>query len=373
MIFIVDDDNSVTEFVKETLSSDGHNITAFDSASRLLDSAAEEEPELIISDVMMPEIGGFALKEAYTNAYPSRQTPFIFLSSLSDTENVVRALDLGADDYLLKPVNPSILKAKVRSVLNRKKRYSVPVFYGDLAKLPFIRLLQFCELKGLSGEVEISGGGNYVKLQLKGGNLVLDNIDDSTLEKLYDQAEGTFVIYSFPTDFKEIEDAAARKIERPAAPLAEKERPMGRLSGVRANNMLFQLQTEFVTFPENTIVTIVILDGRVLMKRKKQAPPDSSDRKALEKMIEEQHVAVENEVREKINDLVKKKSGDTDSPKEKFNRLFEDGFDKYREGNYDEALRIWEEAYSLNPADKILETNLGMLRKKIKQSAGQGN
>ena len=365
MIFIVDDDNTVTELVRETLSAEGHTVMAFDRAAALLDRAAEEEPELIISDVLMPEMGGFELKEAYSNTYPNRHTPFVFLSSLSDAESIVRGLDLGADDYLVKPVNPGVLKAKVRSILSRKKRYSIPVFYGDMAKLPFIRLLQFCEMKALTGEVEITSGGNYIKLQLKGGNIILDNTDDSILEKLYDQVDGTFVIYSYPADFKEIEDAAAQKIEKPAL-ITEKEKPMGKLSGVKANDKLFQVQTEFVTFPENTIVTIVILDGRVLLKRKKQAPQDSSDRKSLERMIEEQHIAVENEVREKISDLVRKKAEDTDSPKEKFNRLFEDGFDRYREGNYEEALKIWEEAFSLNPSDKILETNLRMLRKKMK-------
>jgi DNA-binding response OmpR family regulator len=366
MIFIVDDDNSVAELVREALSAAGQTVMTFDNAAGMLQSAADQEPELIISDVMMPEMDGFELKEAYSDKYPNRQTPFIFLSSLSDASSIVRGLDLGADDFLVKPVNPDVLNAKARSVLNRKKRYSVPVFYGDLARLPFVKLLQFCEMKGLTGEIEITNSTKCIKLQLKGGNLILDNFDDSILEELYDQAEGAFIISSYPTDFKEIEDASARIIKKPVQAMAEKEKPMGKLSGVKANNMLFQLQTEFVTFPENTIVTIVILDGRVLMKRQKKALPDSSDRKLLEKMIEEQHSAVENEVREKINDLVKKKTDDADSPKEKFNRLFEDGFDKYRDGNYKEALRIWEEAFSLNHADKILETNLGMLRKKMK-------
>jgi len=366
MIFIIDDDIAFTETTGEILSAEGYNVLTFNDATSALEKAVAEEPELILSDIVMPEIAGFEFKEAYSLRFPNRSTPFVFLTSLSDTGSIVRGLDLGADDYLTKPITSDVLKAKVRSVLNRKKRYSVPVFHGDLSKLPFVQLLQFCELKGLTGEIELSGVQGLIKIPMKGGSLLLDKIDDTLLEQLYDRSEGTFIIYAHPVDFREIEEAGAVKAPAPASspPLTDKDRPMGKLSGVQVNSKLFQVQTEFITYPDNQVVTIVILDGKVMTTRKALVPPEKIEKKHLEKIIEQQHGAVENEVREKINDLIKKKSEDKGPSKERFTLLFEQGYDAYWEGNYAEALALWEEAHSLNLDDKILETNLGILRKK---------
>lgn len=371
MIFLVDDDASITDMGKAALTEAGHEVLAFSGAEAALNKAADAEPELIISDVMMPGMGGFEFKDAYSSRFPGRNTPFIFLSSMSDAAMIVKGLDMGADDYLTKPINPEVLKAKVRSLLGRKKRYSVPIFHGDLSKLPFVKLLQFCEMKGLTGEIDITSGGSFAKIQVKGGNIQLEGLDDTLLGKLYDESEGTFTICSYPVDFREIEEAAAKRVETssaqtPQQAIPEKEKPMGRLSGVRANNLLFQLQTEFITYPENSILTIVIHEGKVMMKKAMPVPGDKTDRRELEKMIEEQHVSVEADVREKVNVLIKKKTEGKESPKEKYLRLFEAGFDKYREGSYEEALAIWQEAYTINPTDKVLETNLRILKKKLK-------
>lgn len=366
MIYVVDDENAVSEATKEILSTEGYHVLAFDNAREALERSVAEEPEMVITDIMMPEMGGFEFKEEYSLKFPHRQTPFVFLSSLSDTENIIRGLDLGADDYLTKPVNRDLLRAKIRSILSRKKRYSLPCFNGDISKLPFEKLLQFCELKGLTGEVEISSGDSLIKIELRGGNLVLENLDDTVIEQLYDRAEGKFVIYSHPIDFKDIENAATWQEKKPSVQMANKDKPMGMLSGVRAQDKLFQLQTEFITFPENQVVTIVILDGKVLMKRKTPVPPDKTERRAIEKMMEELHISVEKEVHEKVTDLIKKKIPARDTPQEKFALLFEEGFDRYREHNYTEALALWEEAYALNSSDKIVATNIKMLRKKLK-------
>lgn len=366
MIFVVDDEQAVSDFTKEILSSEGYEVITFDNARQALESSEGEEPELVITDVMMPEMGGFEFKEQYSLRFPHRQTPFVFLSSLSDTETIIRGIDLGADDYLTKPANPALLKAKIRSVLNRKKRYSLPVFQGDLAKLPFVQLLQFCELKGVTGEVEISSGDSLVKIEIRSGNLVLENLDDTVLEQLYDRAEGTFVIYAHPVDFKDIESAALRQDKKTSIRMADKDKPMGMLSGVKAQDKLFQLQTEFITFPENQVVTIVILDGKVLMKRKTLVPSDMTERRSIEKMMGELHLSVEKEVQDKVSDLIRKKTTTNDTSKERFALLFEEGFDRYREQKYTDALALWEEAYALNPADKIIVTNIRMLRKKLK-------
>lgn len=365
MIFVIDDDGAFRDTVEYALNAEDYRVLVFDNAQSALAKASEVEPELIISDIMMPEMGGFEFKKVYSKTFPNRMTPFVFLSSLSDDDNIVQGLDMGVDDYLTKPINSAVLKAKVRSLINRKKRYSVPVFRGDLAKLPPMKLLQFCEYKGITGNIEISGVSGNLRLPIKQGELVLEDNDDTLLDRLYDCSEGTFTISAEPVDFREISDAESTVEPESVYEATDIDRPMGKLSGVQINNRLFQVQTEFVTHPDSRVITIVILDGKVLMNRTTQAPSGKPDKKTLEKLIESQHRDVEADIRDKISVLLKNKTSDQDVSRDRFNLLFEEGFDRYREGRYDAALALWEKALTINPDDKILDTNLKMLRKKM--------
>jgi DNA-binding response OmpR family regulator len=385
MIFVVDDDPEAGGPAVEALRAAGLEAQFFPRAQEALAHAAEEEPVLILSDVVMPEMNGFAFKAGYAARFPSRTTPFVFLSGLADADSVVRGLDQGADDYLTKPVDPKVLAAKVRAILNRRKRWTVPVFRGDLKRLPFMKLLQFCELKGITGQLEISAETLCTTLPLKAGRLVLEGMEDTLLEQLYDLAAGVFIIHAQPVDYREIEAMALAESAPAGTPAADtavaappaaaaapvpppdkQELPMGRLSGVRVDERLFQLQTEYVQHPVPQVVTIVIYAGRVMLKRKVDIPPEKRARTAVEAVIEELHTGTEQELRNKIAELAKKKPEEQESPKDAYSRLFEQGFELYREGKYRESLEAWEEAYRINPTDRILETNLAVLRKKLK-------
>jgi DNA-binding response OmpR family regulator len=366
MIIVVDDDAAVREFVSETLKRQGYEVKTFDDATEALKFIPNKEPELIISDVMMPAMGGFEFREAYSRSYPNRMTPFIFLSSLSETENIVKGLELGADDYLTKPIPPEILVAKVKSHLTRKLRYTTPLFHGDLGKIPFVKVMQFCELKGLTGKVEIDSGEVSGTINFRSGQLEVDQTDDSDdlIEKLFDLTEGVFVIHSQPVEFQEIETASLESLPQATEAISPLEKPMGLLSGVKLQDKLFQIQTEFVTYPENQVVTIVILDGKSILKRKSPTIA-SPNKEKLEKLINEQHHAVEQEVNEKINTLTQKKAKSEESSQDKFNALFQQGMDKYLDKDYAGALALWEEAYKIDPTNQLIEMNLKIVRKKI--------
>ncbi|MBI5694535.1 MAG: response regulator [Nitrospirae bacterium] len=365
LIIIVDDDDEVLGGLKETLAGAGYNVAAFGSGSDVLEYAATHEPRLVISDIVMPEMGGFDLKEQYGAAFPGRATPFVFMSSLTDPVVMVKGLDSGAEDYLVKPVHPEVMKAKVRSILGRKAASLTPIFHGDLARYPFVKLMQFCELKGLTGSVEITAPGFRTTLGFKAGNVVLDGLDDadSLIERLYDLTDGGFSIHAVPVDFSELGDAMVTK-PAPAEGRKDREIPMGKLSGIDVNGRLLQVQTEFVTYPSDQLLSIVILDGKVVYK-KSVPPPAGMDKTALERVIEEQHTAVEGEVRDKISGIVKKKESSGESVSARFSRFFESGFEKYRDKDYAGALADWEEAYKANPTDKTLQINLSIVRKKL--------
>jgi hypothetical protein len=194
-----------------------------------------------------------------------------------------------------------------------------------------------------------------------------DETGDDVLMKLYDLSSGVFIIRAMPMDFEEIMEFAATDYEPepPVEVYSEQEKPMGKLSGVQVEKRLFQLQTEFVIQPSNQIVTIVVLDGRVVNKRINAVPSGKHDKRMLERLIEQQHMEVEKEIRDKLAALAQKKSAPAMSPQDQFKSLFNQGFDRYKAQDLTGALEVWEQAYTINPTDKTLETNIRILRKKL--------
>jgi len=371
MIYAVDDEPILLDLIKEVLEEEGFEVATFDSGAEALQRIGADDPELIISDVNMPEMSGFEFKAALEERLPQRSTPFVFLSALSKTDEIVRGLDAGVDDYLIKPVDTRVLTAKVRSILSRKTRYSTAVFHGDLCRFPFMKVLQFCELQALSGELVFTSPGFQATVPIRAGNLVpqgLENADD-LLSALFDLTEGSFVIHTRLVSFADLEQVAApEEPSRPAAP-APAVKPMGRLSAVRVKDRLFQIQTELVSYPEPQVLTIVTLDGSTVLKRA-SSPPPSSEREETQSHIEARHAAMEEEVRARIDGLVKQGAEDRPSARKQYYELFDAGYEEYKSGGYANALALWEQAKALCPDDKAIEVNLRIVRLKLENANG---
>ncbi|GFO54347.1 hypothetical protein GMSM_13540 [Geomonas sp. Red276] len=361
MILLVDDDELVLEVCSASLAEAGYETITFNSPLAALPYLEQAEPELIVSDLMMPDMDGFGFREAFLERFPARHTPFLFLSSMSDPDIIIEGLERGADDFLLKPIDHRVFAAKVKSVL-KKKSGSGQAFRGDLAQFPLPKVMRFCELKGITGGIEISGEGVNVTLRCRSGNFELEKQGRSTaLEKVMGLSSGRFTILVDPVDYTELGrmEMPAGRNQAPASP----EVPTGALSGVRVRDRLFQVQSEYVE-PGQQIVTLVILDGKVRLKRGTPAAL-SLGRSVLQQLLEEQHVAVEKEIQEKLNEKIEEKNQAEPNAKQRFNKLLEDGLDHYRQGEHEKALAVWEEAALLNPGDKLIETNLKIVRKKL--------
>ncbi len=369
MILAVDDQPEVLELVQKSLQREGHEVKTFEQPLAALTFLAENDVEMIISDINMPELDGFGFQKTYRERFPARRTPFVFLTSQSDPDTMVSGLNSGADDFLCKPIHGKVLCAKVKSLLNRLAPVPVgAVFHGDLGKFPLVKIMQFCESKGLTGTVEIPVGQKMARLRMVGGQIDLEGTPEESeiLDQLYDLTEGTFHIYPEQIDFSSLADVA---IDPPTAEEPpEAEKPMGKLSGVRLNQRLIQVQTEFVTRPENQILSVVILDGKVLLKRGN--PTSAFEREELARLIEIQHTQVEEEIRTKAGELQERKGGkaaEEESNKERLSQLIDDGFEKYRSGDYAGALNDWEKAQKLDESNKTLSTNLTIVRRKLGQ------
>ncbi|MBI5496359.1 MAG: response regulator [Deltaproteobacteria bacterium] len=367
MILVVDDDAAMTAFVRTTLESDGRAVRTCHAVPEAMEWLEGAEPDLIISDVVMGTLGGFEFRRLHQDRFPTRLTPFLFLSSLSDTEKIVEGLELGADDFLVKPVAPQLLRAKVRAHLRQKSRYAAATFQGDVASFPFIKVLQFCETKFLNGDVTVDAPGLSVRLGFAAGQVLQDGgSSDTVLEKLLDLREGRFTVRSAPVDFSEI--AAASPARAPAAPSpAASSSVMGCLSGVRVGKRLFQVQSEFLAHPDPVAVSVVILDGRTLLKRVSDPLPGRT-REEWQRAVQEQHRRVEAEVGERVQAAADKGTA-ASTPVRDAHVWIEEGLGRYLALDYVGALAAWEEAARLDPGNKGLEVNLRIVRKKLTDAA----
>lgn len=120
-ILLVDDDPDILEFLAVYLESSGHTVSLASSGEHALDEVESDPPELIISDVRMPGMSGYELCKRLRSAGHD-EVPFIFCSFLGSLPERIRGLRTGADDYVVKPVDPAELLLKVETSLARSRR-----------------------------------------------------------------------------------------------------------------------------------------------------------------------------------------------------------------------------------------------------------
>src|SRR5215207_1361687 len=116
-IFVIDDDSAVTDLLSVLLNTQGFNVWATNSSSEGLTQIREKAPDLVILDLMMPEIDGWEVCKA-VRAFSD--VPIIVLSALNDPSMVASVLDAGADDYLTKPTPSRVLVAHIKRLVDRK-------------------------------------------------------------------------------------------------------------------------------------------------------------------------------------------------------------------------------------------------------------
>ena len=117
-VLVVDDEPMVREVVCDYLRRDGSRVSEAATGAEALELVATDAPDLVVLDVMIPDPDGF---EVLRRIRSTRELPVIMLTSRTTEADRVAGLDLGADDYVVKPFSPRELTARVRSVLRRTR------------------------------------------------------------------------------------------------------------------------------------------------------------------------------------------------------------------------------------------------------------
>lgn len=121
-VLVVDDDPDIVQFVRMNLELEGFDAETAENGRIALDMAKERPPDLILLDVMMPEMDGLTVLRRLRNSPATANVPVIILTAKALAEDRVRGLDLGADDYITKPFDLEELLARVRTVLRRAQQ-----------------------------------------------------------------------------------------------------------------------------------------------------------------------------------------------------------------------------------------------------------
>lgn len=118
-ILVADDKANIRNLVREYLEADGFRVVVAINGREALYAARHEKPDLILLDIMMPEMSGYEFITAYRQ---ERDTPIILLTAKLDESDKVIGLELGADDYVTKPFGMKELVARIHAVLRRSRR-----------------------------------------------------------------------------------------------------------------------------------------------------------------------------------------------------------------------------------------------------------
>lgn len=154
-VLIVDDEANIIELARMYLESEGYQVIAATDGASALKLWREQQPTLIVLDLMLPELDGW---EVCKRIRAESDVPIIMLTARSDDIDKIVGLELGADDYVTKPFNPRELAARVRAVLRRTQ--SAPARAGN-------RPLVLADLRIDPERREVTVAGRPVTLRAK--------------------------------------------------------------------------------------------------------------------------------------------------------------------------------------------------------------
>jgi len=207
-ILMVDDEVDYLTLLKLRLVNEGFDVTAADSAEEALASMEKIVPDLVVADVLMPGMDGIAMfRKMRGSGTACADTPLLFISGKDDLQTKVDALHLGAEDFLVKPVDLKELAARIRNIIRRDAKWrkggspgAVPSsgVVGDLKNLGLPDIAQTLHLGLKTACVRLQGKGGEGRIWFENGRIrhceLGDLAGESAFYEMLRWQEGPFVI-----------------------------------------------------------------------------------------------------------------------------------------------------------------------------------
>lgn len=140
-ILVIDDEQSINELIKVNLELSGYKVIQALDGIKGFALAKQELPNVIVLDVMMPEVDGFTVAQRIRQNPDTKNTPILMLTALSQIGDKVKGFDIGVDDYLVKPFEMEELKVRIRALLKRSKQIPETAAVREILTLGEITLL----------------------------------------------------------------------------------------------------------------------------------------------------------------------------------------------------------------------------------------
>lgn len=140
-ILVIDDDIAINELIKINLELQGYEVKQAFNGTEGFALAKQEQPNLIVLDVMMPEVDGFTVAQRIRQSDSISDTPIIMLTALSQLNDKVNGFDIGVDDYLTKPFETEELIVRVRALLKRSNQIPKSIAVRDLLTYKEVTLI----------------------------------------------------------------------------------------------------------------------------------------------------------------------------------------------------------------------------------------
>ena len=121
LVLIVDDNEVNRDLLARRITREGYQVTLASNGFEALEMMRSQPLDLVLLDIMMPQMNGYQVLEAVKADQSLRYIPMIMISAVNDIESVVRCIELGAEDYLSKPFNPVLLRARINACLEKKR------------------------------------------------------------------------------------------------------------------------------------------------------------------------------------------------------------------------------------------------------------
>ena len=225
---LVADDNKVNRLLLgRSLELQGHSVAAAENGRVALEMLRRESFDLMLLDMEMPEMDGFQVLEQMANDLQLRDIPVIVTSSLEGIDHVVRCIELGAEDYLTKPVNPVLLKARLGASLEKKRlrdqqkelvrRFATSAVAQDLQESGFslggrrVRgSVLFCDIRDFTALVETQTPEEVIDLLNTYYMLMFDAISGRGGVVNQMVGDGLMSIFGAPLPLAEHEESAVR-------------------------------------------------------------------------------------------------------------------------------------------------------------------
>jgi adenylate cyclase len=225
---LVVDDNKVNRLLlTRNLELQGHSVASAENGRVALEMLRREGFDLLLLDMEMPELDGFQVLEQLVNDRQLRDLPVIVTSSLEGVENVVRCIELGAEDYLSKPVNPVLLKARIGASLEKKRlrdqqkelmrRFATPEVEEDLETSGFslggklVRAsVMFSDIRGFTSLAESQPPEETIELLNTYYELMFDAISGHGGVVTLMMGDGLMSVFGAPVPVADHAESAVR-------------------------------------------------------------------------------------------------------------------------------------------------------------------